>query len=148
MNPSTIDGRQHHQWTPATSTHANTLGAAAAPRNPALGAGRGRNSPMLAFPMPSSFTRDDIARIAALANLELEPGEVDLFARQLAEILAYAEQVQLVDTSGIPPTAAVGARHRADRGDDVRPSLPVEAVLANAPDADSEAGLFKVPRVL
>jgi aspartyl-tRNA(Asn)/glutamyl-tRNA(Gln) amidotransferase subunit C len=103
---------------------------------------------MLAFRMPSPFSRDEIARIAALANLELAPDEVELFARQLGEILAYAEQVQQVDTSGVPPTAAVVARHTADRDDVVRPSLSVDEALANAPDPAVEAGLFKVPRVL
>jgi aspartyl-tRNA(Asn)/glutamyl-tRNA(Gln) amidotransferase subunit C len=89
-----------------------------------------------------------MAGIAALANLELTEEELDLFARQLGEILAYAEQVQQVDTSGIAPTAAVVTRHAADRDDVVRPSLPVEEALANAPDPALDAGLFKVPRVL
>jgi aspartyl-tRNA(Asn)/glutamyl-tRNA(Gln) amidotransferase subunit C len=103
---------------------------------------------MLAFPMPSTFTGDDIAGIAALANLELNPGEVELFARQLSEILAYAEHVQQVDTSGIPPTAAGVTRHTADREDIASLSLPLEEALANAPDPAVEVGLFKVPRVL
>ncbi len=98
--------------------------------------------------MPSSFSAEDIARLAALAALELDPAEVDLFARQLGEILSYAEQVQQVDTSGIPATAAVGSRLNVDREDVVRPSLPIDEVLANAPDPAPEAGLFKVPRVL
>jgi aspartyl-tRNA(Asn)/glutamyl-tRNA(Gln) amidotransferase subunit C len=97
--------------------------------------------------MPSPLTRDDVARIAALAHLELDPSELDLFARQLGEILAYAEQVQQVDTSGIPPTSAVVTRHTADRADEVRPSLSVEQALANAPEPALDAGLFKVPRV-
>ena len=46
---------------------------------------------MLAFGMPAAFTREDVAKIAALANLELEPAEIDLFARQLGDILSYAE---------------------------------------------------------
>jgi aspartyl-tRNA(Asn)/glutamyl-tRNA(Gln) amidotransferase subunit C len=98
--------------------------------------------------MPPPFTRDDVAAIAALANLELGADELELFARQLGEILSYAEQVQQADTSGIPPTTAVVTRHTADREDTVRPSLPIDDALANAPDPALEAGLFKVPRVL
>ncbi len=98
--------------------------------------------------MPAEFSREEIERIAALANLELDPSEAELFARQLGQILAYADQVQQVDTAGVPPTAHVVTRHTADRGDDVRPSLEVEQALANAPDAAPDAGLFKVPRVL
>src|SRR5205085_1911042 len=62
---------------------------------------------MLAFGMPAAFTREQIAAIAALAHLELDASETDLFARQLGEILAYAEVVQQIDTTGIPPTTSV-----------------------------------------
>ncbi len=101
--------------------------------------------------MASSFTEDEIAAIAALANVELEPGEVELFSRQFREFLAYAEAVLQVDTTGIPPTANIVASPAAGRADEARPSLPIEDTLANAPEADRtllEGGFFKVPRVL
>lgn len=98
--------------------------------------------------MPSAFTRERVAEIAALANLELDADELDLFARQLGDILAYADQVQQADTTGVPPTASVVTRHSADREDQVRPSLEVDEALANAPDAARDAGLFRVPRVI
>ncbi len=98
--------------------------------------------------MPAAFTREDVAKIAALANLELEPAEMDLFARQLGDILSYAEQVQQVDTTGVAATASVLTRHAADRPDELRPSLDREEALANAPDAALEAGFFRVPRVI
>jgi aspartyl-tRNA(Asn)/glutamyl-tRNA(Gln) amidotransferase subunit C len=103
---------------------------------------------MLAFDMPPGFTRDQVAAIAALANLELDLVEMDLFARQLGDILAYADQVQQIDTAGVPPTSSVMTRHGADRPDEIRPSLDREEVLANAPDAAHDVGLFKVPRVI
>jgi len=103
---------------------------------------------MLAFGMPAAFTREDVAKIAALANLELEPAEMDLFARQLGDILSYAEEVQQVDTAGVPPTASVLPRQSADRPDEVRPSLDRDEALANGPDAALDAGFFKVPRVI
>ncbi|PYR00431.1 MAG: Asp-tRNA(Asn)/Glu-tRNA(Gln) amidotransferase subunit GatB [Acidobacteria bacterium] len=98
--------------------------------------------------MPSGFTRDEVAAIAALAHLELDASEIDLFARQLGEVLAYAAEVQQIDTTGVAPTASVVTRHAADRADAVRPSLDRAEALANAPDAAVEAGLFKVPRVM
>src|SRR5204863_1110926 len=103
---------------------------------------------MLASPMPSGFTRDEVAAIARLANLELATAELDLFTRQLGDVLAYAAEVQQIDTTGIPPTASVVTRHAADRADEVRPCLDRAEALANAPDASVEAGLFKVPRVM
>jgi len=98
--------------------------------------------------MPSGFTREQVAAIAALAHLELDIAEIDLFAHQLGDILAAVEAVQQVDTTGVPPTASVVTRHAADRPDDVRPCLDREDALANAPDPALEAGLFKVPRVI
>ena len=102
----------------------------------------------LAFAMAATFSRDQVAAIAALANLELEASELELFARQLTDILAYADEVQQVDTTGVPPTASVVTRHVSDRPDDVRPSLDRTEALANAPDAAPETGLFRVPRVI
>jgi aspartyl-tRNA(Asn)/glutamyl-tRNA(Gln) amidotransferase subunit C len=98
--------------------------------------------------MAAEFTRDEVAAVAALANLELDADEVTLFARQLGEILAYVDELRRIDTTGIPPTAGIAERHNSDRADEVRPSLPLDDALANAPDAALDAGLFKVPRVI
>jgi aspartyl-tRNA(Asn)/glutamyl-tRNA(Gln) amidotransferase subunit C len=98
--------------------------------------------------MPTSLSVADVERIAALAQLELTDEEKQLFTRQLADILAYAEQVREIDTSGVPATAHVDAAHRAERDDEPRPSLPIAEAIDNAPDGDRPAGLFKVPRVI
>jgi aspartyl-tRNA(Asn)/glutamyl-tRNA(Gln) amidotransferase subunit C len=103
---------------------------------------------MLAFAMPAGFSRSQVEAVAALANLELDDQEIELFARQLGDILDYANQVQSIDTTGVPPTASVATRHSADRADVVRPSLDRADALANAPDGSADAGLFKVPRVI
>ena len=98
--------------------------------------------------MSSSLTIADVERIAALAQLDLTDDEKQLFTRQLADILAYAAQVQAIDTSGVPATAHVDAGQRTERDDEPRPSLSIDEALANAPDADRLAGLFRVPRVI
>jgi aspartyl-tRNA(Asn)/glutamyl-tRNA(Gln) amidotransferase subunit C len=98
--------------------------------------------------MSSELTAADVERIAALAYLELTAEEKELFTRQLAEILAYARQVQAIDTSGVAATAYVHDDDGAERDDEPRPSLPLDDVFANAPDALLEAGLFRVPRVI
>ena len=90
-------------------------------------------------------------RIATLARLELTPEEIALFADQLTAILAYADQVQQVDTSdpGLRGTGPLdGAPLQATRGDEPARCLPRDVVLEQAPDADVSAGVFKVPRVL
>lgn len=98
--------------------------------------------------MSDRFTIEDVERVARLARLELTPAEKELFARQLADILAYARQVQDVDTAGVPPMAHALSIAGTLRDDVPAPSLRRDEVLAAAPDADTTAGLFKVPRVL
>ena len=106
--------------------------------------------------MLDGFSREQVEAIAALAHLELDPSEVELFARQLGDILAYAGELQQVDTRGVQPTTYGVSGRSADRPDTVTPSLGVSEVLGNAPDCDrspastrtSEGGFFKVPRVL
>ncbi len=97
--------------------------------------------------MSAGFSRAQVESVAALANLELTDAEADLFAEQLGKILQYAEQVQQIDTDGVPPTASV-VTAVSERDDQMRPSLDRAAALANAPDPHADAGLFKVPRVL
>ncbi len=96
----------------------------------------------------SALTVTDVERIATLARLELTADEKALFTRQLADILAYAEQVQQLDTQGVPATAHVDASLQAERDDAPRPSLSIADAVGGAPDAALAAGLFRVPRVI
>jgi aspartyl-tRNA(Asn)/glutamyl-tRNA(Gln) amidotransferase subunit C len=98
--------------------------------------------------MAGSLTRGDVERIADLARLALGDDETALFARQLAGILAYAEQIQSVDTDGVPERSHADGASAGGRDDEVRPSLERQDALAAAPVHDESAGLFKVPRVL
>jgi aspartyl-tRNA(Asn)/glutamyl-tRNA(Gln) amidotransferase subunit C len=109
---------------------------------------------MLAFAMPAPLTRAQVEAVAALAHLELDAAEVELFAQQLGDILAYAGELQQVDTSGVPPTAYGVAGRSADRADHIAPSLEPDEVFGNAPDSERSrnpthgGGFFKVPRVI
>ena len=93
------------------------------------------------------LTIADVERIATLAHLALTEDEKRVFTKQLADILAYAEQLQEIDTTGVAATAHVNA-HEAERNDELKPSLPVDEALRNAPDGAPEVGLFRVPRVI
>ena len=97
--------------------------------------------------MSTPLTIADVERIASLAYLELTPEEKQIFTKQLADILSYAEQLQTIDTTGVAATAHVNA-HEAERDDQLRPCLPVADALRNAPDGALDAGLFRVPRVI
>ena len=98
--------------------------------------------------MPSTWTPDAVRRIASLAHLELNDDEIALYARQLADILHYAEVVQEVNTTGVPPTVHPLGSGAGGREDQPSGSLDRNDVLRGAPDAAREAGLFRVPKVL
>jgi len=87
-----------------------------------------------------------VEHVADLAQLALTDGEKERFREQLSAILDYAERLQQIDTSGISPTATVLPLETILRDDEVRPSLPREDVLFNAPAV--EGGHVCVPLVL
>jgi aspartyl-tRNA(Asn)/glutamyl-tRNA(Gln) amidotransferase subunit C len=95
----------------------------------------------------STLTRQDVQRIAELARLELTEDELELFTRQLGDILTYVEQIRALDTTGVAPTSQVLNRP-VDRDDVPAATLSRADLLNNAPDAATESGLFKVPRVI
>ena len=96
----------------------------------------------------STFTPDDVQRLAALARLELSAAEIEMFTRQLGDVLEFVRQIQGVDTSSLDARPPVTDEAPDLRGDLVLPSLERSDVLAAAPEAELATGLFKVPRVL
>jgi aspartyl-tRNA(Asn)/glutamyl-tRNA(Gln) amidotransferase subunit C len=92
------------------------------------------------------LTREQVEHVARLARLALRDEDVERFRTQLSAVLAHIDRLNAVDTSAIPPTAQVGGLYNVARADDPIPSLPVEAVLANAPQREDV--YFRVPAVL
>ncbi len=88
----------------------------------------------------------DIEKVARLARLELSEEEKETFGKQLDQVLAYMEQLNRLDTTGVEPTSHAIPIHNVFREDEVKPSSPQEEVLAVAPD--EEEGHFKVPRII
>lgn len=94
--------------------------------------------------MPVS--KDDIYRIARLARLELTPQELECLSKDLAQIIAYIDKIQKVDTNGAVPQAPFAKAVSVFREDEIKPSLPKEKALGNAPDNDED--YFRVPKVI
>jgi len=92
------------------------------------------------------LTLAQVEHIAELAKLALSDDEKSRYQEQLSAILEYAERLQAVDTSAIPPTATVLPLRTVMRADEPRDSMSREDVLANAPQA--EADCFRVQAVL
>ena len=92
------------------------------------------------------LNRKDVEHVALLSRLELSEQELDKYTGQLDAILEYIDVLNQVDTSAVEPMAHVLEIRNVMRADEVQPSLPREAALQNAPDA--EDGFFKVPKIV
>jgi aspartyl-tRNA(Asn)/glutamyl-tRNA(Gln) amidotransferase subunit C len=96
--------------------------------------------------MPT-FSSDEVARVAALARIELGPAELDRLARELEVIVhAVARVTEAVRGLDVPATSHPLPLTNVFREDVVEPSLPVGDVLAGAPAAQD--GRFLVPQIL
>lgn len=80
------------------------------------------------------LTLEQVEHIAELAKLSLTEEEKEDCRAKLSAILMYSGMLQELDTTSIPPTASVIPVNNVMREDEVKPSLPLEDVLANAPD--------------
>ena len=89
---------------------------------------------------------EEVEHIAELARLGLSEAEKEIFRDQLSAILDYADMLSRLDTAGVPPTASALPLHTVMRPDEVKPCLPVEDALANAPDV--QANQFRVRAIL
>ena len=92
------------------------------------------------------LSRDDVAHVAHLARLGLTDEELGRLEGQLNHILDQYAILARLDTEDIPPTAQTIELENILREDVVQPSLPVEAVLANA--AEREGDFIRVPPIL
>ena len=94
----------------------------------------------------AKISREEVETIAELAKLTLTDDEKLMFQEQLSSVLEYAEMLQQLDTSGIPPTTSAIPLNNVMRPDARRLSLDNEDALYNAPDADDRS--FRVKAVL
>ncbi len=92
------------------------------------------------------ITPEVVERVARLSRLELTEEERATFASQLSSILEYFARLDRLRTEGVEPTSHAIRVTNVFRPDEVTPSLPVEAVVAMAPQAHE--GFVVVPRVL
>jgi aspartyl-tRNA(Asn)/glutamyl-tRNA(Gln) amidotransferase subunit C len=92
-----------------------------------------------------AISREDVLHVARLARLALTKDEVERLGAQLNAILDAVSKVSELDLEGVEPTSHPLALVNAWAEDEPRPSLPLEAALANAPERDGD--FFRVPGV-
>ena len=93
-----------------------------------------------------ALTPQDVARLAALARLELTESECAELAPELEGILGSVARVGEVAGDDVPLMTHALPLTNVMRADQVHESLPQQAVLAGAPDVEDER--FRVPRIL
>jgi aspartyl-tRNA(Asn)/glutamyl-tRNA(Gln) amidotransferase subunit C len=93
-----------------------------------------------------SLDEATVARIARLARIAVPADELAPLATELSRILEWIEQLNEVDTDGVPPMTSVAAMRLAWRADQVSDGGRPEDILANAPERQD--GYFVVPKVV
>lgn len=93
-----------------------------------------------------SLSRDDVAKVAALARLALSEDELEQMTSELSKIVGFVSLLEELDTSDVEPLAHPLGTTNVFREDERAPSLPVELAIATAPKQDGEC--FLVPAVL
>jgi aspartyl-tRNA(Asn)/glutamyl-tRNA(Gln) amidotransferase subunit C len=93
-----------------------------------------------------SVTVQDVEYIAKLAKLEYSEEEKIKFTKQFNTILGYIDKLNELNTDDIEPLSHVIELSNVFREDEVKPSIPREEALKNAPSHSDE--FFKVPKVI
>lgn len=94
----------------------------------------------------SSLEKSDVARLAALARIDMTDDDLERMSGQLSAIVDAVAKVSDVAGEDVPATSHPLPLSNVHRPDEVRPSLPQADALAAAPAA--EDGRFRVPQIL
>ena len=92
------------------------------------------------------LSREEVLHNARLARVALTEEEIARMSVQLSDLLEHFEVLQQVDTEGVRPTAQSVNLQSVMREDEVKPSLPAEDILVNAPRREGDC--FRVKPVL
>jgi aspartyl-tRNA(Asn)/glutamyl-tRNA(Gln) amidotransferase subunit C len=103
------------------------------------------NSRLLAGQIMALDTAE-VEKIAHLARLGIDPADIPEYARNLSDILAFVEQLNAVDTTGVEPLAHPLDATQRLRADEVTETVDRENFQQHAPQ--TEAGLYLVPKVI
>jgi len=96
--------------------------------------------------MSARLTRDDVAKVADLARLNLTDAELERYTEQLGAVLDHAEDVAALDLDDVAPTAHPLPLVNVLRADVVRDGVDRDEVLSQAPSVEDRR--FRVPAIL
>lgn len=93
-----------------------------------------------------AISKEEIIHIAKLASLNLSEAEIEMYAKDMTEILDFANMINSVNTDEIKETIAANENYNVFRKDEVIPSMDRDVLLQNAPSKDD--GMFRIPKVI
>ncbi|RUM48886.1 MAG: Asp-tRNA(Asn)/Glu-tRNA(Gln) amidotransferase GatCAB subunit C [Hydrogenothermus sp.] len=92
------------------------------------------------------LTKEEVVKVAKLARIELSEEEIEIFSKQLPQILDFIEKLNELDTSEVSPFYEIIDANAPLREDTPKEGLTNEEALENAPQKAN--GFFVVPRVV
>jgi len=92
------------------------------------------------------ITPEQVDYVALLGRLKLTLEEKNKYLAQLDDILKYMDMLAEVPTENVEPMAGPVELYTPLREDEVKPSLPLEEALANAPARAGSS--FRVPKII
>jgi aspartyl-tRNA(Asn)/glutamyl-tRNA(Gln) amidotransferase subunit C len=90
--------------------------------------------------------KETLYKIAHLARLEFDEKDAEKMMQDMSSMVSFVEKLNEVDTTGVEPLTTMSHEMNALREDEVKPHLPHEEALKNAPKKDAD--YFRVPKVL
>lgn len=89
---------------------------------------------------------ETLHKMAHLARLEIKPGDEEKLLKEMSAMVSFVEKLNEVNTEGVEPLTTMSHEVNALREDEVKPHLPHQEALKNAPQKDND--YFRVPKVL
>ena len=91
-------------------------------------------------------SQEEIIHMAELASLNLSEEEIKKYAKDMEDILNFANTINKVNTDGINENEALTENYNVFRKDEIKEFRDKDLLLANAPS--KEAGMFEIPKVM
>ena len=92
------------------------------------------------------ISKEEILRIAELADLEIEENQIENYMLNLEEILNFANIINNAPIDGLDVTIGANEEKNVFRKDEIKLFKDNEALLQNAPS--KEQNMFKIPKVI
>ncbi|MBO0477565.1 Asp-tRNA(Asn)/Glu-tRNA(Gln) amidotransferase subunit GatC [Vagococcus sp. DIV0080] len=93
-----------------------------------------------------AITKEEVKRVAELSKLSFDEKDLEMFTAQMGNIIDMVEELEQVDTTGVPFTSNVASEINVLREDVALKGESREALLSNVPE--TKDGFIKVPAIM